>query len=270
MSIVLDNGTTVREQDSEIQFVDMFPLVRRVRAYLTERQDSMVRSIATGDIDSLRQQFGFSGHRTNNPEIILAKDVAVELGHPSTASRAIVLITQKPECLVNGQISVLGPDLHEMDGIVKPAFAQVVMLSVKKYTPPNPFHIENTQYLFNRLPGYMVRSVPGKLWVRISKKNLEKGMRFETVGSALIAAYRNAFRAIEKIEVVFVTQSKEDVESLNQIATEANILSGNHKKLVLGADGDIECSELNCEICDEKTVCDNLRDVVIKQRRQRK
>jgi CO dehydrogenase/acetyl-CoA synthase beta subunit len=93
---------------------------------------------------------------------------------------------------------------------------------------------------------------------------------FETVGSALIAAYKNAFRAIEKIEVVFVTQSKEDVESLNQIATEANILSGNHKKLILGADGDIECSEFNCETCDEKTVCDSLRDVVIIRRRQRR
>ena len=116
----------------------------------------------------------------------------------------------------------------------------------------------------------MVRSVPGRLWVRLSNKAMQKGMRLGTVGSALIAAYTNDFAAVESIEIVFVTQSREDVESFNQIATEANILIGNHKKLVLGANGDIECSELNCETCDEKPVCDNLRDVVIKRRGQRK
>ena len=60
------------------------------------------------------------------------------------------------------------------------------------------------------------------------------------------------------------------MESLTQIAVEADILSGHHKKLILGADGKIECSELNCEICDEKPVCDNLRDIAIKGREQRK
>jgi CO dehydrogenase/acetyl-CoA synthase beta subunit len=241
-----------------------------MRDYLTERQASAVSSTATGNIDRLGQKFGFSAQKKNNPEIILAGDVALELGHPSTASRAIVLITRKPECLVNGQISVIGPDLHEMGQTVKHPFAQVVMLGVDPHAAPNPFHIENVQYLFNRLPGYMVRSVPGKLWVRISKKGLAGGMRFETVGAALMAAYADAFRDIEKIEIVFVTQSKKDVEALNQIAAEASILSGNHKKLVLGANGGVACSELNCETCDEKPVCDSLRDVVIQRRRQRK
>jgi hypothetical protein len=85
-----------------------------------------------------------------------------------------------------------------------------------------------------------------------------------------MAAYTNDFSAVQSTEVVFVTRSEEDVEALRQIATEANILSGRHKKLFLGADGDIECSELNCETCDEKPVCDSLRDVVIKRRGQSK
>jgi CO dehydrogenase/acetyl-CoA synthase beta subunit len=144
------------------------------------------------------------------------------------------------------------------------------MLCVNKHNPPNPFHVGQTQYLFNRLPGYMVRSVPGKLWVRISKKSLKNGMRLETVGSALIAAYKYDFAAVESAEIVFVTQSKGDVEALSQIATEANILIGNHKKLILGEEGEVECSELICETCDQKPVCDSLRDVVIKRRRQKK
>lgn len=270
MSIVLDKDTTEPEQYSKTQFVDMFPLVQRMRDFLVQRQQSTTRSMAPLKIDRLSQKFGFSIHKQNNPEVILARDLAVELGHPSTASRAIVLITHNLECIINGQISVVGPDLHEMNRNLKHPFAQVVMLGIKRFNPPNPFHIENTQYLFNRLPGYMVRSVPGKLWVRISNNGLARGMRLETVGAALIAAYTNDFAAVESIEVIFVTQSRKDVESLDQIATEANILSGKHKKLVLGADGDIECPELNCEICAEKPVCDSLRDIVIKRRGQRK
>jgi CO dehydrogenase/acetyl-CoA synthase beta subunit len=267
---VIDNGATIPKQDSEIQFLDMFPLVQRVRDFLVQRQESIASYIAPLKRDDLDQKFGFSVHKKNNPEIILARDVAVELGHPSTASRAIILITHKTECLVNDQISVVGPDLNEMNKNVNQPFAQVVMLCVNKHNPPNPFNVGHTQYLFNRLPGYMVRSVPGKLWVRISKKSLKNGMRLETVGSALIAAYKNDFAAVESAEIVFVTQSKADVESLSQIATEANILIGNHKKLILREEGEVECAELSCETCDEKPVCDNLRDVVIKRRRQKK
>ena len=35
----------------------------------------------------------------------------------------------------------------------------------------------------------------------------------------------------------------------------------------LGIDGEVECSELNCETCAEKPVCDSLRDIVIKRRK---
>jgi hypothetical protein len=66
---------------------------------------------------------------------------------------------------------------------------------------------------------------------------------------------------------VFVTSSNDDVQALAQIATEAGILAGRHKKLVLGVDGDVECFELNCKTCDEKPVCDSLRDIVIKRRK---
>ena len=91
-----------------------------------------------------------------------------------------------------------------------------------------------------------------------------------TVGSALIAAYTHDFEGVEGVEVVFVTSSSADVEALSQISTEASILAGRHKKLVLGVDGEVECRELNCETCDEQPVCDSLRDIVIKRRSRRK
>jgi CO dehydrogenase/acetyl-CoA synthase beta subunit len=112
----------------------------------------------------------------------------------------------------------------------------------------------------------MVRSIPGKLWVRISRAGLARGLSFEIIGSALTAAYSREFEGIRRVESLFFTSSLNDTEALEQVAIEANILAGRHKKLALNIDGDVECVEFNCGVCEEKPVCDNLRDIVIKRR----
>jgi len=115
----------------------------------------------------------------------------------------------------------------------------------------------------------MVRSLPGRLWIRISKQALAAGMSLQIVGSALINAYLLDFPKILSIEVLFITSGQSDVEALEGIRTEADILSGRHKKLVLNIDGQVECTELACDTCEEKPVCDNLKDVVIQRRVQK-
>jgi len=249
---------------------DMAPLVGRVREFLAERTGRTVSSDAPCDIRALCARFGFSEKRKGRPEVVLGEDVALELGHPSTASRSIVLLCHRPDLVRAGRISIVGPDLDEMERGGRQPFAQVVMLSVRPDRMPDPFEIDSTQYLMHRLSGYMVRSVPGRLWVRISKSGRAAGLTLKTVGSALIAAYTHDFEGVVGAEVVFVTSSPSDVEALSQISTEANILAGRHKKLVLGVDGEVECQELNCESCDEQPVCDGLRDIVIKRRSKKK
>lgn len=164
---------------------------------------------------------------------------------------------------------MVGPDLDGLSASGSRPFGQVVMLAAKPGSVPDPFALDSAQYLLHRLPGYAVRSVPGKLWVRVSRKGRQAGLTLAVVGAALIAAYTEDFEEVEAAEVVFVTSSISDVEALSEIAVEARILSGRHKKLFLGADGEIECRELSCDTCEEKPVCDNLRDIVI-QRRVRK
>ncbi len=245
---------------------DMAPLLGRVHEFLAKRAGSTRSCDVPCDPSTLSRKFGFSGKRKGRPEVILGEDVAMELGHPATASQAIVLLSHKPGLVQTGRISIVGPDLDEMQSEGRHPFAQVVMLAVRPGQTPDPFEVDNTQYLMHRLSGYMVRSVPGRLWVRISKAGRAAGLTLKTVGSALIAAYTGDFEEIEGVEVVFVTSNSDDVNALSQISTEANILAGRHKKLVLGVDGEVECEELNCETCDEKPVCDSLRDIVIKRR----
>jgi len=254
-------------ESTETSLGDMAPLIGRLRTLMQQGKGFTSSGQAPLDREALQQQFGFSGRRQGRPEIILSEEVAVELGHPSTASRAVVLCTFDPEIVRQDGISIVGPDLEQMEGNGPHPIGQAVILALQPDAVPDPFEMDNTQYLMNRLPGYMVRSVPGRLWVRISKKARASGLTLMTVGSTLAAAYKEAFKGVVKVEVAFITSGRTHVEELGRIAAEADILAGRHKKLVLGVDGEVECSELNCDTCDEKPVCDNLRDIVIKRRK---
>ena len=265
--------TTTRNQDSAAtepspgkQIADMASLVRRVRLLFENRGSEISSAPNPVDEETLRRVFLFREKKQGGAEVILADETARELGHPSTASRALLLVTFDSDLVHHGRVSLLGPDLDAMQNGKRYPLAQITLLAVRPGQVPDPFEIENAQFLMNRLPGYMVRSVPGKLWVRISRLGRARGLTLQTVGSALIAAYSRDYPGVEKVEVLFVTSTREDVEALDPVAAEAGILFGRHKKLVLGLDGEVECTELNCETCEEKPVCDNLRDVVIKRR----
>jgi len=250
---------------------DMAPLVRRLRAYLAERGDR-VEERWVGDFD--RQGFarttGFAPRRHGKAEIVLAAEVAVELGHPSDASQSVVLLTAEPGLVEAGWIRWVGPDFDALEQAERRSFAQVVLVELAPGELPDPFELDSAQYLTNRLPGYMVRSVPGRLWARVSRRGRQQELGLQTIGQALIAAYVDDFSEVRGAEVVFVTASRAEVEALAPIAHEARILSGQHKKLALGADGEVECADLDCESCDERPLCDSLRDVVIQRRNMRR
>ena len=244
----------------------MAPLVARVREFIEQCGDRAVECDAPWDAGSLRREFGFARKGQGAPEVIIGGDVFAELGHPGVESCAMLLLTGDAGLVRNGRITLVGPDVDEMKHGERRAFAQVVMLAVAPDGEPDPFALDNAQYLMHRLPGYMVRTVPGRLWARVSVSGRSAGLSLRTVGSALVAAYGEDFPDTAAAEVLFVTSGDEDVRAIAPVATEAEILAGRHKKLILGADGDVECEDLNCDACDQKPVCDNLRDVVIKRR----
>lgn len=267
---ITDQDLEATEPPATRPVAEMAPLVRRVRALLEGREQELSSGRQPPDPDSLARVFHFRPRKQGGAEIILADETARELGHPATASRALLLMTFAPDLVCHGRVSLLGPDLKAMESGKRYPFAQIVLLAVKPGQVPDPFELENAQFLMNRLPGYMVRSVPGRLWVRISKQGLDRGLTLPAVGAALVAVYAGEFPGVEKAEVIFITSTREDVEALDPIAAEADILSGRHKKLVLGLDGAVECRELTCETCEEKPACDSLRDVVIKHRQTRR
>ena len=265
------NGEESRtESGKEPVSYDMSPLIHRIHQHVAAREQQITQwTIEDFAPDSFAQQTGFAPRRKGKPELVLASDVAVELGHPSTASQAFILLTTQKGIVHHRRISRLGPDFAQMPVGEKRPFGQVVMLALQPDASPDPFELEGVQFLINRLPGYMVRSIPGRLWVRVSKEGRRTGLTLTTVAKALFGAFLQDFPEVEAIEIFFVTSSAADVESLAPLALEASVVSGRHKKLVLSPDGELDCAELTCETCDEKPVCDDLRDILRHRRRDK-
>jgi CO dehydrogenase/acetyl-CoA synthase beta subunit len=246
---------------------DMSPLAARVREFLDARKNKTRVFPGPFPKQELARLHGFAERRKGKPEMILAEDARVELGHPQTVSRSILLVCQRPGLVSHGRVSLVGPDLAEIPPGTRAAFAQIVLAEVLGDNPPDPFDLENAQYLIHRLPGWMARSVPGRLWVRAGKGRVAAGLTLAVVGSALVSAHADDFPAISACEVVFVTWNADDVEALAPLAADAGVLAGQNKKLALSADGTYECTDLDCDDCENQPVCDNLRDVVVRRRK---
>jgi hypothetical protein len=247
----------------------MAPLIEDLRTHIHSRAAEIdVWTVDDPNSQAFASRTGFAARRKGKPEVVLGSDVALELGHPSTASRPILLTTALPGLVRPGRVSLLGPDFDRIPIGARRPFAQVVLLALRPGSVPDPFELESTQFLINRLPGYMVRAIPGRLWVRVSKAGRAHGITLHTVGEALIVAFTGEFADVQGVEILFVTSSVADVELLGPIALEASVISGRHKKLALSPEGELECSELSCETCDDKPVCDDLRDILRERRRE--
>ena len=206
--------------------------------------------------------------RGGRASIVPSDECAVELGPPGTANANMVLWTEDESIIRDGEINVLGSDMRGGEKLSLP-YAQVVMLAVENLDEADPFTFESTQFLSNRLKGFMVRTVPGRLWARVSFDAVKDGMDFARLGGALIAVYREDFEYVKAAEVFFITDREDEINELHSVAAEARILLGKNKKLVLVGDGEYECTDLDCEDCDEKETCDAVRDIVVLRRKSR-
>ncbi len=218
---------------------------------------------------TLASTLGLRPKKIRQPEVVLASDVAVELGPPALASRALVLTTERSGLVSDGLVTLVGRDFQDVPRSAQLPFAQVLMLALAPGSRPDPFALENGQYLMHRLPGYMARSIPGRLWIRVSRAAHRAGLTLWDVGAALHCTYLEDFPQVLAVEVLYVTSDSSDVSALGPIALEAEVVAGRHRKLAISKDGELECADLSCETCEERPVCDGLRDMMKHRGRSR-
>ncbi len=212
-------------------------------------------------VDELRTGLPVNVGPNANPGIILMSDTAVELGNPLAGSCAFVLWSKDPSVINNGKITHIGPDISESQGASLP-FGQIIMVAGKNLADKNHESLMNHQYVGYQIEGYMLKSAPDKIWGRVSNSAAEKGFDFQTLGKAMMSIFRADEPGVEAIEIVFVTSAKEDVQELTGIAEQIKKISREIVKENWKVKGyDIDC-DFDCSSCSDKSVCDDIREVV--------
>jgi CO dehydrogenase/acetyl-CoA synthase beta subunit len=211
----------------------------------------------------LRQIEDKSGSE-NKPPLILKEDTAVELGGPATAGTTFLLWTDDVSLVSDGRIILIGPDITETTEPVIP-FGQVVLVAGSFLSHEAQPRLERDLRDAENVPGYAVRSTGGRIWSRVSREARDGGFSLRRLGSAVLSQLHYRQAAVTAAEIIFVTSSVEDVQSLERIGAQVRKLSHDlrRERLKQVSDDVYECrSGVSCDVCTDSEVCTDIRQIV--------
>ncbi len=210
-----------------------------------------------------RLGFRNASDKQAKPVIVTAEDMGLELGAPGLSSVSSLLWTTKAGLFEDG-IQIAGRDFPKAHSEAL-AFGLLIMAQVDTGFDPTGPNFQSLKNLSNRLPGYMGRSMPGKLWVRLHRDLLAEGFSMSALGQCLALAYQQAVPELRAIRVVLVSGENDLLEEMERISLQARIISGDNEKLVFEDNGLISCDDLDCSACDEQETCDIIRDLIVRR-----
>ncbi len=222
--------------------------------------DDLIRSgletVRTGDLREFPYNPQLAAAEGDPNELILRRDMAFELGEGSFPSVSLTTITQDPELVPGDGVYLLGPDLHEIRGDCP--FARITILrtdDIYEYGDQAAYNLIKsleTQKFRIAPKGYMMRpsAMTNREQVRVSRKAIKGGLRFQNVGNLLIRQYHKNPH-VQAVAVVFLTENPGPYEKLDTIADQIDKITKtlNHALLDVSMD---------CKACEWKPVCDQV------------
>ena len=183
--------------------------------------------------------------------LVIGRDIAVELGHPGDASVAFIIWGASSGDQRDSRIYRVGPDLPASLGQRRP-FAKGVMIQGNGFDADNTYaryrQLEAVRYDID-LKGYMMRAVSqvNREWSRVSHAAMENGFSLAVLGAALITAF-TAIDWVDRADVLFVTSSRADVMTLQPLAERVRQVTAAMNKM---------SAEMNfdCDSCSYADVC---------------
>ena len=211
--------------------------------------------LAAGESRALPPDGGNWPERSDR-SMILRSDMASELGGDGRPAIGCTLVTANESLCPADGITLLGPDLPEIQKDVP--FARIAIVRV------DPDTLGEGQALYNAIraleytryhfypEGFMMRvsSTRNRESVRISKDALAKGLDFSKAGSRMIAAFRQNPRVLA-VRLIYVTLDAFDYRALERCAAEAEAITKTIDHILKNA-------VMDCTACSLQTVCNEV------------
>ncbi|NWF86351.1 CO dehydrogenase/CO-methylating acetyl-CoA synthase complex subunit beta [Candidatus Bathyarchaeota archaeon] len=148
-------------------------------------------------------------------ERIRRNDMYVEFGGPDIKEKFELARVKKPEEIEDGKITIVGPDLKDMQEGKSYSFGILIEVAGPQLEPELEGVIERRIHAYcNFIEGFMHLNQRYDIWMRLSKKSFQKGLNsFEYIGKVLHRLFKSELPIIEKMQVTFFTD-QEKVKSL--------------------------------------------------------
>jgi acetyl-CoA decarbonylase/synthase complex subunit beta len=143
-------------------------------------------------------------------ERIRRNDMYVELGGPDVKEKFELARVKKSKEVEDGKITIIGPDLKDMQEDKSYPFGMLVEVAGPKLEPELEGVIERRIHAFsNYIEGFMHLNQRYDIWLRLSKKSFRKGLNsFQYIGNVLQRLFKSELPIIEKIQITFITDPK--------------------------------------------------------------
>ncbi len=230
------------------------PIIEEVRQFLDQKRNDDTPCCDSIIPDNIAWPFA------ERPEIILKRDLALELGSPETASVSFLVWTSDLKRIHDRRLTVIGPDIADAKASGLP-LGKIVMVGLEGFDENNAYERNREIYLKKfdlALKGVMLKSASHYMaeWIRINREAKDNGISFSHLAGGLMDNYL-ALPYVKTVEMIFVTSSKEDVNTLYDMGNRAaRTIQAMHK---MTNEMSFDCAE--CEFQDLCEEADELRDL---------
>jgi len=152
------------------------------------------------------EKFPFDINPMYEGERIRKADMFVELGGPDKSGFELVQYESDQEKVKDGEVTLIGPDLEEMEEGSQHAYAMIYKVYGEKIDKDLEPVIERRNHMYQSyIQGYMHLNQRDEIWVRISKGAIKRGLKsLKQIGKATIMLFKSELPFIEKMEALYI------------------------------------------------------------------
>ncbi|MFH1117424.1 MAG: hypothetical protein V1792_26180 [Pseudomonadota bacterium] len=200
--------------------------------------------------------------------IIGAGNTVLELGHPSTPSICLCLITRTNGLIGDNGVLVLGGELHELAPGRHP-FALIVLAEVVEADERSRRALSGKLSVCDRFQGVTARAALDKMWLRVRQEALDHGITLAAIGRRLVAEIFKDRHMFTKANVILISSDANHIEMLRPTAERVAEEKRDRYRAEIREMG--ECtSGVDCNECPENQVCRVLKDAVAITRKKKR
>lgn len=164
------------------------------------------------------EKFPFDINPMYEGERVRKAGLYAELGGQNKPGFELVLFEPDPEQIKDGEVSLIGPDLEEMEEGGNYAYAMIYRVCGELIEKDLEAVIERRNHEYQGyIQGYMHLNQRAEIWVRISKEAVNKGLKsLKQIGRATIMLFKAELPFIEKMEATYITDEEEVAKRLEE------------------------------------------------------